>query len=125
MKKTIRGDLKKRLLSGETVVGPFVIVPSMTLVETLGYSGMDFCILDTEHGPLSIETVNELVISAQGSGVAPIIRIPNPGPGNGCLSTISAGKPMALPIFLTSSLKSMRNGSNSLSCIRSGKPPTL
>ena len=76
MKKTIRGDLKKRLLSGETVIGPFVIVPSMNLVETLGYSGMDFCILDTEHGPLSIQTVNELVISAQGSGVAPIIRIP-------------------------------------------------
>tara|TARA_Y100000748_G_scaffold275765_1_gene251747 strand:- start:387 stop:1157 length:771 start_codon:yes stop_codon:yes gene_type:complete len=77
MLNNIRGQLKKRLLSGETVIGPFVIIPSISLVETLGYAGMDFCILDTEHGPLSVETVNELVISAQGADVAPIIRIPN------------------------------------------------
>ncbi|MFL2665058.1 MAG: HpcH/HpaI aldolase family protein [Dehalococcoidia bacterium] len=77
MKKNIRGQLKKRLLNGETVIGPFVIIPSMSLVETLGYAGMDFCILDTEHGPLSIQTVNELVISAQGADIAPIVRIPN------------------------------------------------
>jgi len=76
-KKNIRGQLKKRLLNGETVIGPFVIIPSMSLVETLGYAGMDFCILDTEHGPLSIQTVNELVISAQGADIAPIVRIPN------------------------------------------------
>ena len=65
------------LENGETVIGPFVIIPSMSLVETLGYAGMDFCILDTEHGPLSIQTVNELVISAQGADIAPIVRIPN------------------------------------------------
>ena len=47
------GNLKKRLQAGETVVGPFVIVPSVTMIDTLGYSGMDFCIIDTEHGPIS------------------------------------------------------------------------
>ena len=72
---TNRGQLKKRLQKGETVIGPFVIVPSCTLVETLGYAGMDFCILDSEHGPLTMETCIDLVISAQGAGVAPIIRV--------------------------------------------------
>ena len=47
------GKLKKRLQAGETVVGPFVIIPSVPLVDTLGYAGMDFCIIDTEHGPIS------------------------------------------------------------------------
>lgn len=72
---SIRGNLKKRLQAGETVVGPFVIVPSVTLVDTLGYAGMDFCIIDTEHGPVSQESATDLVIAAQGSGVAPIIRV--------------------------------------------------
>ena len=31
----IRGNLKKRLQAGETVVGPFVIVPSVTMIDTL------------------------------------------------------------------------------------------
>jgi 4-hydroxy-2-oxoheptanedioate aldolase len=69
------GNLKKRLQAGETVVGPFVIIPSAPLVDTLGYAGMDFCIIDTEHGPISMETATDLVIAAQGSGVAPIIRV--------------------------------------------------
>lgn len=75
MTKTIRGELKKKLQAGETVIGPFVIVPSATLIDALGYSGMDFCILDTEHGPLSMEKVSDLVIAAQGSGIAPIVRV--------------------------------------------------
>lgn len=69
------GNLKKRLHAGEVVVGPFVIIPSVPLVDTLGYAGMDFCIIDTEHGPISQESATDLVISAQGTGVAPIIRI--------------------------------------------------
>ncbi len=69
------GNLKKRLQAGETVVGPFVIIPSVPLVDTLGYAGMDFCILDTEHGPMSQESATDLVIAAQGTGVAPIIRV--------------------------------------------------
>ena len=72
---TIRGNLKKRLQAGETVIGPFVIIPSVPLVDTLGYAGMDFCIIDTEHGPISQESTADLVIAAQGAGVAPIIRV--------------------------------------------------
>ncbi|NQU96964.1 MAG: aldolase [Chloroflexi bacterium] len=72
---TNKGKLKKRLQAGETVIGPFVIIPSVTLVDTLGHAGMDFCILDTEHGPLDMNTVSELVIAADGTGVAPIVRV--------------------------------------------------
>ena len=66
-----RGRLKSRLRAGETVVGPFVIVPSMTLVDTLGYAGMDFCIIDTEHGPIDMQSSIDLVIAADGAGVSP------------------------------------------------------
>lgn len=70
-----RGQLKRRLQAGETVIGPFAIVPSPTLIETLGHAGMDFVILDTEHGPLSIETCEDLCRAADSAGVAPIIRV--------------------------------------------------
>ena len=59
-----RARLKERLKNGETVVGPFVIVPSMTMVDSLGYSGMDFCIIDTEHVPINMQTAADLVIAA-------------------------------------------------------------
>ena len=68
-------SIKEKLKKGEIVVGPFVIIPSVTMVDTLGFSGMDFCILDTEHGPLSIETANELVIASHATGISPIIRV--------------------------------------------------
>ena len=66
-----RGRLKSRLRAGDTVVGPFVIVPSMTLVDTLGYAGMDFCIIDTEHGPVDMQSAMDLVIAADGAVCPP------------------------------------------------------
>lgn len=71
------GSLKNRLQKGEMVVGPFVIIPSPPLVETLGHAGMDFCIIDTEHGPISLESATDLVMAAQGSGTAAIVRVGN------------------------------------------------
>lgn len=70
-----RGELKRRLQAGDTVVGPFLVVPNMTMVDTLGYAGMDFCIIDAEHGPLSMETAADMVIAAEATGIAPIIRV--------------------------------------------------
>jgi 4-hydroxy-2-oxoheptanedioate aldolase len=69
------GSLKSKIKSGKTVVGPFVIIPSASMVDTLGYSGMDFCIIDTEHGSMTMESANDLVIAGQGAGISPIIRV--------------------------------------------------
>ena len=46
-------------------------------METLGHAGTGFCIIDTEHGPISLESATDLVIAAQGSGTAAIIRVGN------------------------------------------------
>ena len=70
-----RGALKQRLKAGETVIGPFCIIPSMPMVESLGYAGMDFLIIDTEHGPISMESAQDLCIAADAGGVAPIVRV--------------------------------------------------
>lgn len=69
------GELKQRLQSGETVIGPFAIVPNMSMVEALGRGGMDFLIIDTEHGPIDIQTAQDMCIAADNIGVAPIVRV--------------------------------------------------
>ncbi len=54
-----------------------------------------------------------------------MIRMPSPGPGNGCRCTISAGRPSSAPSSRTSSLNSVRSGSTSSNFRSSGSPPTL
>ena len=69
------GKLKKRLRAGEVVVGPFCIIPSMAMVEALGRGGMDFLIIDTEHGPIDIHSAQDMCIAADNVGAAPIVRV--------------------------------------------------
>lgn len=68
-------SLKERLAAGETVFGTFVNTPAGGLIEIMGHAGLDFVILDTEHGPLSIETCEELLRSVSSAGMSSIIRI--------------------------------------------------
>ena len=68
-------SLKKRLAAGETVFGTFVNTPAGGLIEIMGHAGLDFVILDTEHGPLSIETCEELLRAVSSAGMSSIIRI--------------------------------------------------
>ncbi len=69
------GKLKKRLKAGEVDVGPFCIIPSMAMVEALGRGGMDFLIIDTEHGPIDMQSAQDMCIAADHVGVAPIVRV--------------------------------------------------
>ncbi|OPZ48839.1 MAG: alpha-dehydro-beta-deoxy-D-glucarate aldolase [Firmicutes bacterium ADurb.BinA052] len=49
--------LLSRLRTGEVVFGPFMKLASPQVVEIAGLAGFDFVICDTEHGPLSFESV--------------------------------------------------------------------
>jgi 4-hydroxy-2-oxoheptanedioate aldolase len=70
-----RGQLKQRLQAGETVIGTFCIVDAAAMVESAALAGMDFVILDMEHGPFDLSQVERLVPAAQNAGIAPIVRV--------------------------------------------------
>lgn len=73
--------LRQRMYDGETVVGTFQIIDSPMIGEITGQAGMDFVILDQEHGPLTAETSLGLCAAAERGGTAPIIRVrENSGP---------------------------------------------
>ena len=68
-------ELRAKMANGETAIGTFCILPSATVVEALGVAGLDFVILDTEHGPLTIETCEDLARGAECGGAASIVRV--------------------------------------------------
>ncbi|MFH1085487.1 MAG: aldolase/citrate lyase family protein, partial [Chloroflexota bacterium] len=76
-----QNELKRKLQRGETVFGPFMCYSGGTFVEIAGMAGFDFVIVDLEHGPISVETAEELCRAAQSAGISPIVRVrKNDGP---------------------------------------------
>jgi 4-hydroxy-2-oxoheptanedioate aldolase len=67
--------LKTALRKGKTVFGPFCKMHDPTIVELAALAGFDFVILDMEHGPLSIETVQQMVRTAEARGITPVVRV--------------------------------------------------
>lgn len=70
--------LKAKLRSLKPVVGSFCTLPSPHLMDVIGASGLDFAVLDGEHGPLSFETMQLMAMTLQGRGVAPLVRVSGP-----------------------------------------------
>jgi len=69
-------DLKARLDARDVVLGTFIQdVRSPFVIQLAAAAGLDFVILDTEHGALNIETVADLIKMARALDVIPIVRV--------------------------------------------------
>lgn len=67
--------IQEKLNQGETVVGTFNVVPSMHLVDVLCAAGLDFVIVDGEHGPVSTESMQQAIITCESRSVSPVVRV--------------------------------------------------
>jgi 2-keto-3-deoxy-L-rhamnonate aldolase RhmA len=67
--------LKKRLQAGEAVIGSWLSVAHPTIGEVMGQAGFDWLIADMEHGILSLEALQSLMIAVAGTGATPIVRV--------------------------------------------------
>ena len=56
------------------VVGVFSKTSDPALIEIMGYAGLDYVIIDLEHGPNTIQTAQNLIRAAQVAGIFPVIR---------------------------------------------------
>ena len=68
-------ELKMRMKNGECVFGTWCMIPNPTIVDILGRTGIDFVVLDLEHGLIGWETVDAMVLAAKAAGIQPIIRV--------------------------------------------------
>lgn len=67
--------LKETIQTQGSAIGTFLGVTNVPLMECLGYTGLDFVIIDTEHGPYDTQPMSDLIKSAEFGGMAPIVRI--------------------------------------------------
>lgn len=67
--------MKDKLIKGESVIGTFFNIGGNTAAEALGISGLDFFIVDTEHGPFDVESTMDFIRSAEPKGITPLVRI--------------------------------------------------
>ncbi len=68
---------KAKLAAGKVAFGGIVSGFSPETVELLGLIGFDFVFLDCEHGPMSLDQVEQMVRAAEVVGITPIARIPD------------------------------------------------
>jgi 4-hydroxy-2-oxoheptanedioate aldolase len=72
-----KNRLKETLMAGKPAIGTFLNVPSPNIVEMIGYAGLDFVIIDFEHGRPDQSTIENMVRACEVSGLTSIVRIPN------------------------------------------------
>lgn len=67
----------KEKLKKQSVLGPFMKTCDPAFVEVAGHAGFDFAILDMEHGPANIQSMQNLLRAAEVAGIVPIVRTPD------------------------------------------------
>lgn len=70
-------SLKATLEAGDRVFGTWSMVGSPVVANVLASAGVDFVIIDLEHGPMSLETVESELYAIEALGCSPVVRLPN------------------------------------------------
>ncbi len=67
--------LKQKLEDGKQVIGTWNIINSPMIIDVIASSGIDFIIIDAEHGAISYETAQVMISICESYNVAPIMRV--------------------------------------------------
>jgi 4-hydroxy-2-oxoheptanedioate aldolase len=70
-----KNNLKEILKEGKTVFGPFLKFTDPAVVEIMGFAGFDFVIIDAEHGPISLQSAQNMLRAAESANITPVIRV--------------------------------------------------
>lgn len=71
----MQNRLREKLLKGEPTLGTFVQMGGTAIIECLGIAGLDYVVLDLEHGPTSTESAASQIIAAERRRLTPLVRI--------------------------------------------------
>lgn len=72
-------SLKKKLREGKTVVGTMLgLVTSPNIIYIVKQAGMDFVIMDCEHGTYTFQEVSNLAAMCRALDIGILVRIPQP-----------------------------------------------
>jgi 4-hydroxy-2-oxoheptanedioate aldolase len=68
-------EFKKQLREGKPKLGLFVNSHSPTVAEQLAHSGYDWLLVDTQHGPMSHETLSGMLAGIASGGAKSLVRV--------------------------------------------------
>lgn len=69
--------LKRVLREGKSAIGTMIVeIRQPSVMQMVSNAGLDFVIIDNEHGTFNIETVCDLSRAARQLGVTPVVRVP-------------------------------------------------
>ena len=71
----LKNSLKAKLKKGEVAIGTTISIGHPDIAETLGQLGYDWMLIDTEHAPLEVGTVQLLMQAMRYSPTVPIVRV--------------------------------------------------
>lgn len=67
--------LKAKLKAGKRVFGTWSMLGSPTVMNAISHAGVDFIVIDMEHGPMGFETVEAQLYATESAGSTPIVRL--------------------------------------------------
>jgi 2-keto-3-deoxy-L-rhamnonate aldolase RhmA len=69
-------ELRERIRSGRPSIGVFIKTASHQVVELVARAGLDFAIVDAEHAPFDLLTLDRMALAARAGGLPLLIRTP-------------------------------------------------
>jgi len=70
----VKNLLKEKLQKGQVAIGTFVSLGHPDVTESLSRLGFDWLLIDGEHAPLGLETMQQMMQAMNGSNCTPIVR---------------------------------------------------
>ena len=70
-----KSRFRERLIAGESMLGTFIKTPGAQAIEVLGDVGLDFVVIDAEHGPWDRSAIDLAVLAAKAGGIDALVRV--------------------------------------------------
>src|SRR5271169_7055624 len=68
-------EFKKQLRTGTPKLGLFLNAHSPTIAEQLAYSGYDWLLVDSQHGPMGYEKLSAMLSGISNGGAKSLVRV--------------------------------------------------
>lgn len=69
--------VKEKLVAGKPVIGMWSIINSAITVDIAAHAGLDFQILDMEHGVFDLTSLDHCIRACESQQCSPIVRVPS------------------------------------------------
>lgn len=89
-RKIKENNVKRLLKEGNRVFGAWLLIPTPVSVEIAGYAGLDFAVIDNEHGRFNDETIEDMIRAGENVGIAVFVRVVENNAGS-ILKVLNAG----------------------------------